>query len=123
MATIAEHIIGLYEERIMNRSSKERERQSRRAGYQSTKRLKLAMGAPNRCFYNATSAVWTHHAWVLDKLTGTRHELSFREDPRDVYIGKEFTKDEMIDRSDELLDGHESWMNMLTAPRALCERY
>jgi hypothetical protein len=32
-----------------------------------------------------------------------------------VYIGKEFTKDEMIDaRTDELLDGPESWMNMLT---------
>jgi hypothetical protein len=52
---------------------------------------------PNRCFYNATRAVWahpdrlvyvegfyineyhiTHHAWALDKLTDTRHELSFQ---------------------------------------------
>ena len=51
----------------------------------------------------------------LDKLTGTRHELSFQDrDPHDVYIGKEFTKDVMIDRSDELLDGPENWMNLLT---------
>lgn len=55
----------------------------------------------------------THHAWVVEKLTGTRHELSFRDHPNCVYIGKEFTQDEMIDRSDELLDGPESWMNML----------
>jgi hypothetical protein len=27
---------------------------------------------------------------------------------------KEFTKDEMIDRNDELLDGPEKWMNRLT---------
>lgn len=91
-------------------------------GYPATEPLKLAMGEPNRCFYNATCALWahpnrlvyvegfyineyhfTHHAWVLDKLTGTRHELSFQDrDPHDVYIGKEFTQDEMIDRNEEL---------------------
>jgi hypothetical protein len=117
----------------MSRSSKEGERQTRRAGNQATKPLKLPMGEPNRCFYNATRAVWTHpdrlvyvegfyineyhlthHAWVLDKLTGTRHELSFGDDPRHVYIGKEFTKDEMIDLSDELLEGPENWINLLT---------
>ena len=64
---------------------KERERQPTRAGNQATEPLKLPMGEPNRCFYNATSAVWahpdrlvyvegfninedhlTHHAWVLN---------------------------------------------------------
>src|SRR5438034_8311256 len=91
---------------------KERERQERGAGYQATEPLKLAMGEPNRCFYNATCAVWahpdrlvyverfyideyhiTHHAWVLDKLTCTRHELSFQDgDPHDVYIGRNLRK-------------------------------
>jgi hypothetical protein len=105
------------------------------AGVEAAKPLKLAMGEPNRCFYNATRAVWahpdrlvyvegfyineyhlTHHAWVLDKLTGTRHELSFQHpDPHhDVYVGKEFTQDEMIDRNEELFDGPENWMDLLT---------
>jgi hypothetical protein len=110
----------------MSTSSKERELQERGAGNQATEPLKLAMGEPNRCFYNATRAFWAHpdrlvyvegfyineyhltpHAWALDKLTGTRHELSFREDLHDVYIGKEFSKDEMLDRSDGLFDGPE----------------
>ena len=114
---------------------KEREQQARGAENQATEPLKLPMGEPNRCFYNATCAVWahpdrlvyvegfyinefhiTHHAWVLDKLTGTRHELSFQHrDPHlDVYIGKEFTQDEMIDLNEELFDGPENWMNLLT---------
>jgi hypothetical protein len=110
----------------MSRSSKERERQERGAENQAIEPLTLAMGEPNRCFYNAARAVWahpdrlvyvegfymneyhlTHHAWVLDKLTGTRHELSFGDDPNDVYIGKEFTKDEMLDSCDALFDGPE----------------
>jgi hypothetical protein len=119
----------------MSRSSKECERRERGAGNQAIESLTLPMGEPNRCFYNATRAVWahpdrlvyvegfyineyhlTHHAWVLDKLTGTRHELSFQhhDSHYDVYIGKEFTQDEMIDRTDELLDGPENWMNLLT---------
>jgi hypothetical protein len=35
-------------------------------------------------------------------------------DPYAVYIGKEFTKDEMIDRNEELFDGPENWMDLLT---------
>jgi hypothetical protein len=118
-----EHFIRPYEERWnLSKSSKEREQQARRTANQMTKPLKLAMGEPNRCLYNATRAVWAHpdrlvyvegfyvneyhltqHAWVLDKLTGTRHELSFQH--HDVYVGKEFTQDEMIDRNEELFDG------------------
>jgi hypothetical protein len=43
--------MGAVFERIMSRSSKERERQLIRAGNQTIKPLKLAMGEPNRCFY------------------------------------------------------------------------
>src|ERR1700726_2315185 len=32
----------------------------------------------------------------------------------DVYIGNEFTQDEMIDRNEELFDGPENWMDLLT---------
>jgi hypothetical protein len=39
---------------------KEREQQARPAEYQATEPLKLPMGEPNRCFYNATCAVWAH---------------------------------------------------------------
>lgn len=108
------------------------ERQSRRAGNQATNLLKLAMGEPNRCFYNATRAVWAHpdrlvyvegfyineyhltpHAWVLDKLTITRHELSFRDqDPNAVYIGQAFTKFEMEDTYD--VWEPDEWKNLLT---------
>ncbi len=44
----------------MSKSSKEREQQARRTANQTPKPLKLAMGEPNRCFYNATCAVWAH---------------------------------------------------------------
>jgi hypothetical protein len=100
------------------------------AAKQAAKPLNLAMGEPNRCFYNATRAVGehpdrlvyvegfyvneyhiTHHASVLDKLTGARHELSFRERPHDVFIGKESTKYEMIDLDEGLFDGLENWKN------------
>jgi hypothetical protein len=96
------------------------EYKERRAAKHDADRLKkaLVMGKPNSCFENATRAVlkfperllyvegfvlsadkdsFTHHAWVKDKLTGGRHEITPSINEADhVYIGKEFTKDEMV---------------------------
>src|SRR5438552_12209055 len=45
---------------VMSRASRERERLAGRANYLSPSPLNLAMGEPQRCFYNAMCAVWQH---------------------------------------------------------------
>jgi hypothetical protein len=40
----------------------------------------------------------THHAWVRDRQTGERHEVTIKDgdaDPDSVYIGRELTKEEL----------------------------
>jgi hypothetical protein len=101
------------------------EYKQRRAAKHDAARLKkaLVMGLPQECFKNAMTAVlkfperllyvegfiipkdcttepgytFIHHAWVKDKITGERHELTPSvEDPEnEVYIGKEFTRDQL----------------------------
>jgi hypothetical protein len=115
----------------------ERARSARHAAQKQKRALALlglAMGKPNCCFENSTHAVWAHpdrlrfvegfyihndflchHAWVIDKLTGTRHELTIRnQDPDAVYIGKEFTRAELKDPYGDLIEHPKLWAPQLT---------
>jgi hypothetical protein len=39
---------------------------------------------------------FTHHAWVLNRISGTHHELTLRDlDPDARYLGQAFAKDEL----------------------------
>ena len=101
--------------------------------------LGLEMGQPNHCFANATACVWLrpdrlkyvegfvihrcgccqdmnfiHHAWVVDKLTGTRLEITITNPVFDaVYLGREFTRDELT-AFDEPMERSEDWESQLT---------
>jgi hypothetical protein len=96
----------------------ERERLARKAAYQAERPLVLPMGEPHNCFMNSIMAVvkyparlkycegfyilpipevdkdyvvFQHHAWVVDKVTGQRHELTIRQLVPDCkYVGKVF---------------------------------
>jgi hypothetical protein len=120
----------------------ERERVARRKAYKQEQALKIALklGELNGCFKNSTKAVFacpdrlkyvegfvvgtcsccggytylTHHAWVVDKVTGKRHELTIRNpDPDDKYIGKEFERDELTDPFDCPIEHFELWCPQL----------
>jgi hypothetical protein len=80
-----------------------------------TRELMLPKGRPHCCFENAMTLVlanpkrltyvegfyiygsilgvtFIHHGWVVNKLTGTRHEVTMGDvHPDAVYIGKAFT--------------------------------
>jgi hypothetical protein len=121
-----------------------------------TKELTPPMGEPHCCFKNAMTAVlkypnrllyvegfigpgpkdsdymvpgyaFIHHAWVKDKITGKRHEVSPIGDPEGaVYIGKEITRDELrVFRGhpdfvgDETIDSPDEWTAQLTMAEQL----
>jgi len=101
----------------------ERERLARCKAYKQEQALRsaLRMGEPNRCFKNSMTAVFAcperlryvegfvihececgcrspfiHHAWVVDNVTGQRHEVTPHHENNDKYVGKEFEKDKLI---------------------------
>jgi hypothetical protein len=99
----------------------------------------LRMGEPHQCFYNSMKAVFAcperlqyvegfviseyecrsihfiDHGWVVDKVTGQRHELTLgRNTADDKYVGKEFEKDDLTDPFEHPIESPEWWEPQLS---------